>query len=194
MFLRVAVLWFTEFSMESQTNLHKLNISLCVFTNIKLSVIPFRELKTTVFIIFFTFLLLKLSCKSLTIQTINIIVSFKLWERTDHCQVDPEVPGGGVVEVDATPEDALVTLHDLGDLESGSLVGVWASSQEVAAFALLVGVRPVEGVVKWPPSSVQAVTKEVSDIFKKPNYGITFVDIVKNEDKINICHHSGHNI
>lgn len=166
MFLRVAVLWFTEFSMEGQTNLHKLNISLCVFTNVKLRVIPFRELKTTVFIMFFTFLLQKLSCKSWTNQTRNIIVSFKLWEPTDHCQVDPEVPGGWVVEVDATPEDALVTLHDLGDLESGSLAGVWASSQEVAAFALLVGVRPVEGVVEWPPSSVQAVTKEVSDIYK----------------------------
>lgn len=112
-----------------------------------------------------------------------------MWEPTDHCQVDPEVPGGWIVEVDATPEDALVTLHDLGDLESGSLAGVWASGQEVAAFALLVGVRPVESVVEWPPSSVQAVTKEVSDIFKKPNYVLTFVNIAKNEGKINICHH-----
>lgn len=78
MFLRVAVFWFTEFSMEGQTNLHKLHISLCVFTNAKLRVIPFQELKTTVFIMFFTFLLQKLSCKSWTNQTRNTIVSFKL--------------------------------------------------------------------------------------------------------------------
>lgn len=97
-------------------------------------------------------------------QLSNKCMTRGLWEPTDHCQVDPEVPGGWVVEVDSAPEDTFVTLHDLGDLQGSTLAWIRASGQEVAAFALLVSVRPVEGVVERSASSVQAVTEEVSDM------------------------------
>lgn len=76
---------------------------------------------------------------------------------TDHGEVDPVVPGRRVEEVDSTPEDSLVAVLDVGDLEGGAVVRVRGPQQEVAPLALGVGVGPVQGrVTQGVVPSVQA--------------------------------------
>jgi len=80
-----------------------------------------------------------------------------LIRRDDDGEVDLEVPGGRVAEVDATPVDALVLDPDVVDLQLGGMGG----AAEVGTSAEGRGRGPQTRLSKLPPSHIEAVMKGI---------------------------------